>query len=80
MRCGVGHRHGLDLGLLWLWYSPVAAALIRPLSWELPCAMGAALRSKNKKPPKTPPQKNKQKNPVEASPEALVSNCITKLS
>ena len=43
MSCGVGHRHGSDLELLWLWYRPVATALIRPLAWEPPCAAGAAL-------------------------------------
>ena len=35
--------------LLWLWHRVVATALIPPLTWELPCAMGAALkRQKNK--------------------------------
>ena len=43
MSCGVGCKHGLDLTLLWLWHSPVATALIRPLAWEPPCATGAAL-------------------------------------
>ena len=28
---------------------PAAAALIRPLVWELPCAMSAALKKKKKK-------------------------------
>ena len=26
--CGVGHRHGLDPVLLWLWCRPAATALI----------------------------------------------------
>ena len=43
MNCGVGHRHGLDPELLWLWRRPVATALIRPLAWELPYAIGVAL-------------------------------------
>ena len=34
MSCGVGHRRGSDLVLLWLWHRPAAAALIRPLAWE----------------------------------------------
>ena len=42
--CGVGHRHSLDLALLWLWYRPAAVALIRPLTWEPPCAAGVALK------------------------------------
>ena len=32
-----------DLALLWLWCRPAAAALIQPLAWELPYAMGVAL-------------------------------------
>ena len=39
-----------DLALpLWLWYRPVATACIRPLAWELPYALGAALKKKKKK-------------------------------
>ena len=30
--CGVGHRQGSDLVLLWLWCRLAAAALIRPLA------------------------------------------------
>ena len=37
-----------DLALLWLWCRPASVALIQPLAWELPYAMGAALKSKNK--------------------------------
>ena len=37
-------RHGSDLALLWLWSGPAAAALIRSLAWEIPCAEGAALK------------------------------------
>ena len=46
MSCGVGQRCSLDLDLLllWLWHRPAAVALIRPLAWELPYAMGAALK------------------------------------
>ena len=52
MSCGVGCRHGLDLEwlLLSLWLA--ALAPIWPLAWELPYAMGVALKSK---------QTNKQK-------------------
>ena len=42
MGCGVGCRRGLDPTLLWLWRRQVAAAPIRPLAWEPPCAMGVA--------------------------------------
>ena len=37
--CGVGHRRGMDLELLWLWYRPGDEAPIRPQAWELPYAV-----------------------------------------
>ena len=46
--CGGGHRHGSDATLLWLWCRPRAVALIQPLAWELPYALGAALKRKPK--------------------------------
>ena len=54
MSCGVGHRHSLDPALLWLWPRLPAAALIRPLAWELPYATGLALKR---------PKKKKKENP-----------------
>ena len=42
MSCDVGHRRSLDLVLLWLWCRPEATALVRPLAWEPPYAVGAA--------------------------------------
>ena len=48
VNCGVGHRYGSDLVLLWLWRRP--AALIQPLAWEFPDGTGEALKS-------TPPKK-----------------------
>ena len=39
---------GSDPVLLWLWYRPMAVALIQPLVWELPYAADEALKSKNK--------------------------------
>ena len=44
MSCDVGHRHGLDLVLLWLWCRPAAVAPITPTAWEPPYAAGAALK------------------------------------
>ena len=38
-----------DLALLWLWCRLAAVASIGPLGWELPHAVGAALKSKKKK-------------------------------
>ena len=54
MSCGVGHRHGSDPELLWLWRRPAATAPIHPLAWELPYVAPAALKRKIK-------QKQKQK-------------------
>ena len=48
MSCGVGRRHGSDPVLRRLWRRPAAVAPIPPLARELPHAMGAALKSKNK--------------------------------
>ena len=44
--CGVGQRRGSDLALLWLWCRLAAAAPIKPLAWELPYAVGVALKEK----------------------------------
>ena len=51
MSCGVGRRHyvGSDPALLWLWHRLVATALIRPLAWELPYAMGSSPKKDKKK-------------------------------
>ena len=40
------HKHSSDPVLLWLWRRPAAIAPIRPLVWELPYAMVAALKKK----------------------------------
>ena len=42
MSCGISLRHGSVLA--WLWHRPAAAALIRPLTWELPNTTGAAIK------------------------------------
>ena len=47
--CGVGHRSGSDLALLWLWCRSVATAPIQPLAWEPPYAEGVALKKKKEK-------------------------------
>ena len=45
--CGSQTRLGSQL--LWLWGRPAAIALIRPLAWDPPCALGAALENTKKK-------------------------------
>ena len=49
MTCGVDCRWGSDPKLLWLWWRPAAVVPIPPLAWELPYAMGVALKRKKKK-------------------------------
>ena len=49
MSCGVGRTCGSDLVWLWVWDKLAPAALIRPLAWEPPYAMGAALKRFYKK-------------------------------
>ena len=49
MSCAVGHRHGSDPLLLWLWHRLAAAALNLPLAWELPYTVGGGLKSQNQK-------------------------------
>ena len=58
MSCAVGHRHSSDLIWLWLWHRPGAAAVIQPLAWEPPYAMGMALKRPKQK---TNKQKKKEK-------------------
>ena len=48
MSCDVSCRCGSDPALLSWWGRPAAAAPIRPLIWELPCAMGADLKSQKR--------------------------------
>ena len=48
MSCSVGHKHGLELALLWLWRRTAAISPIQPLAWEPPYAAGVALKSKKK--------------------------------
>ena len=55
LSCGVGSDPvavscgaGSDPVLLWLWCRPAATAPIRPLAWEPPHAVSAALKSNNK--------------------------------
>ena len=58
MSLSIGHRHGSDLALLWLWRRLAAVAPIQPLAWELPYAMGVSLKNK-------PKQKNYPEGPAQ---------------
>ena len=61
MSCSVGGRHGSDRALLWLWCRLAAAAPMRPLAWELPYTVGAALKRKRKKKKKKKEKRKKEK-------------------
>ena len=45
----VDHRLASDPALLWLWCMPVATVPIRPLAWEPPYAMDAALKDQKRR-------------------------------
>ena len=49
MSCGVGRRCSLDPAWPWLQLRPAGVVLIQPLSWELPYALGGALKRQGKK-------------------------------
>ena len=59
MSSGVGHKCGSDPVLLWLWQRLATAALIQPLAWQPPYAMGAALKKRQKKKTKKKDKKKK---------------------
>ena len=62
MSCGVGHRHPLDLVLLWLWRELAAVAPTGPLAWEPLNVAGAALKNKQKNPKNNNNEKPKTKH------------------
>ena len=66
----VGRRRGSDPKLLWLWCRPAATALIRPLAWEPPYAVGVALE-KTKRCPLPPAQKSNLGVPVVAQQKRI---------
>ena len=78
MSCGVDCRCGSVPELLWLWRRLVATALIRPLVWEPPYAVGVALKRQKKK-KTTPPSCTKCLHfliihiPTNKKPKELVS-------
>ena len=49
MSCGIGHRHGLDAVLLWLWYRLAAVAPILPPSLGTSICHGWGPKKQKKK-------------------------------
>ena len=49
MSCGAGCICSLGPVLLWLWCKLAGVAPIRPLAWEIPYAVGTALKKRKKK-------------------------------
>ena len=79
MSCGVGHRHGSDVAVLWLWRRLVAIAPIGPLAWEPPYATGAALKKKKKKKKKRPREKQSTAlGPLRFLAEVLWTSCLSR--
>ena len=70
MSCGVGHRHGSDPALLWLWRRPVAIDPIGHLAWEPPYAAGTSLKRQKKK------KKRKEKKKRQKGREANLGEVI----
>ena len=75
--CGVGHRLGLDLGLLWLWCRPAAAAPIQPRAWEPPYVACAALKMSKKK--TIPGERDRHKSRFCKKPNGLLNVGFSKL-
>ena len=71
MSCGVGHRHGSDQALLWLWCRLVSAAAIWPLSWELPHVMGGALKKTKRE------KKKAQSQPITDTQIGFLLPCVS---
>ena len=73
MSCGVGCRCGLDPELLWLWlwHRPVTTALIGPLAWEPPYAIGVALEKAKRQKKKKKKEKEKEKRKEKSSQESI---------
>ena len=57
----LGLAVGKDQALLWVWCRLAAMALIQPLAWEPPYAMGTALKN-----PKNPKPKKQYEKPPRA--------------
>ena len=70
--CGVGHRYGSDLALLWLWHRLAATALVGSLAWEPPYAEGVALKKKKKRQKKYIQKTESKKNHKETGVTVLV--------
>ena len=62
----------LDPKLLWLWCRPAATALIQPLAWEPPYAVGVALKRQKQ----TNKQKTKTKQRMGVETEKSSSFCL----
>ena len=72
MSCGVGLRCGSDPEMQWLWRNLAATALIRPIGWEPPNAMGVALEKAKR------PKKKKNLYGTTKDPELLKQSSETK--
>ena len=70
--CGVGRRCGSDPQLLWLWRRLEATAVIRPLAWEPPYALEAALEKAKRQSKQTKQNKTKTSQKKKKKKRVLV--------
>ena len=75
--CGVGRRCGSDLACLRFWCRLTATALIGPLAWEPPYAMGVALNKTKKEKER---KKERKKGRELQSGEKIFSFRVTSFS
>ena len=73
MSYGVGHIRSSDPVLLWLWCRPAVVPLIRPLAWEPPNAVSAALKGQKTKKKK----KKNTNNFLQGNGENVNTMCVS---
>ena len=73
---GVSCRHSPDPALLWLWCRLIAAALIRPLAWELPYAAGVALERKKERKKRYEKTDSDSPPPLTIRQSILLYSCV----
>jgi len=74
--CGGGHRCSSDPELLWLWRRSAAAALIWPLTWELPYSTGAAVKKAKTKTKTNKKRSQSRLSALMGQPELLRPSCL----
>ena len=74
MSYDIGHRHSSYPLLLWLQFRLEAIASIQRLAWELPYAVGAALKRPKKKKKKRERERERERKQERNGKEKKMSN------